>query len=319
MLASDTAASIEDPRNNNLVATVEDHLNKLHAIALRKLEEDPLPHGKEAEKRIRAEIRELDLEENVADLETNGYTVLPPGRAAPIEFTERLRDTILRLAETANESGIAIDHPVILHSVPRDPIFEEVVQVPAPAALITYLLGHRARLSLSSCALKGSGAGGVMMHADQSTKIPPPWTVAQYANISWMLTDYSRDNGAICVVPGSHRWGHSPPDSFVNAQDHEDVEVIEAPAGSVIVFHGSLWHGSVPRKNEGKRLTFLSLYCRDHIQSQEAYWVSTTPEMLERNPRRFATLMGLTSQYPWISAVNPALMATIPRTMAQFD
>ena len=124
---------------------------------------------------------------------------------------------------------------------------------------------------------------------------------------------------AICVVPGSHRWGHNPPDSFVNAQDHEDVEVIEAPAGSVIVFHGSLWHGAVPRKNEGERVSLVLLCCRDHIQTQEAYWVSTTPEMLERNPRRFATLMGLTSQYPWITAVNPELMSTIPRTMAQFD
>ena len=95
MLANDTAASIEDPRNNNLVATIEDHLDQLRAIALRKLKEDPLPHGKEAEKRIRAEIRELDLEENVADLETKGYTILPPGKAAPIEFTERLRDKIL--------------------------------------------------------------------------------------------------------------------------------------------------------------------------------------------------------------------------------
>ena len=319
MLANDTAASIEDPRNNNLVVKVEDHLEELHAIALRKLKEDPLPHGKEAEKRIRAEIRELDLEENVADLETNGYTILPPGKAAPIEFTERLRDTVMRLAETANESGVAINHPVILHSVPRDPIFEEVLQAPRPLCLLNYLLGYRAKLSLSSSVLKGRGAEGVMIHADHSTKIPPPWTVAQYANISWMLTDYTRDNGAICVVPGSHRRGANPPDSFVNAQNHEDVEVIEAPAGSVIVFHGSLWHGSVPRKNEGERLTFLSLFCRDHIQSQEAYWVSTTPEMLERNPRRFATLMGLTSQYPWISAVNPELMSTIPRTIAQFD
>ena len=319
MLASDTTASIQDPRNNNLVVAVEDHLEELHAIALRKLKEDPLPHGKEAEKRIRAEIQELDLEENVADLETNGYTILPPGKAAPIEFTERLRDTVLRLAENGKESGVAINHPVILHSVPRDPIFEEVLQARRPLCLVNYLLGYRAKLSLSSSVLKGRGAEGVMFHADHSTKIPPPWTVAQYSNISWLLTDYTRDNGAICVVPGSHRRGANPPDSFVNAQDHEDVEVIEVPAGSVIVFHGSLWHGSVPRKNKGERLTFLSLFCRDHIQSQEAYWVSTTPEMLERNPRRFATLMGLTSQYPWISAVNPELMSTIPRTIAQFD
>ena len=319
MLANDTAASIEDPRNNNLVATIEDHLDQLRAIALRKLKEDPLPHGKEAEKRIRAEIRELDLEENVADLETKGYTMLPPGKAAPIEFTERLRDKILQVGDTADESGLSVPYRSILHLMPRDSIFEEALLAPAPLALLTYLLGHRAKLSNSTALIKGRTDEALGFHADHSTKIPSPWTISHYTTVSWLLTDYTRDNGAVCVVPGSHRWGHNPPDSFIMAHDHEDVQVIEAPAGSVIVWHGGLWHGSMPRKNDGQRITLVIFCCRDHIQAQEAYWVSTTPEMLERNPRRFATLMGLTSQYPWITAVNPELMSTIPRTMAQFD
>ena len=303
----------------NAVATVEDHLDKLRTISLRKLAEDPLPHGKEAEKRIRAEIRELDLEKNIAELETQGYTILPPGEAGSIQFAERLRDKILELAETAAPCGIGMNYRAMFHSVPRDPIFEEAVQAPRPLCLLNYLLGYRAKLSSSSSAIKGQGAQATMMHADQSTKIPPPWTVAQNANMTWILTDYTSDNAALCVVPGSHRSGHNPPDSMVMAQDHEDVEVIETPAGSVIVFHGSLWHGATPRKNEGERVSLASIYCRDHIQTQEAYWVSTTPEMLERNPRRFSTLMGLTSQYPWLSTINPELMSTIPRALAQFD
>ena len=319
MLAEKPVSSVENPLIGNAVATVEDHLEKLRTISLRKLGEDPLPHGKEAEKRIRAEIRELDLEKNVAELETQGYTILAPGEAGSIQFAERLRDKIMELIEAADPSGLGINYRTMLHSVPRDPIFEEAVQAPRPLCLLNYLLGYRAKLSSSSSAAKGRTEQGLMMHADQSTKIPPPWTVAQNANMTWILTDYTRDNGSLCLVPGSHRSGHNPPDSLVHAQDHEDVKAIETPAGSVIVFHGSLWHGALPRKNEGERVSLASIYCRDHIQTQEAYWVSTTPEMLERNPRRFSTLMGLTSQYPWLSTVNPELMSTIPRALAQFD
>ena len=280
----------------NVVSPVETHLRKLRTIAIRKLEGDPLPTGKEAEKRIRAEIREFDLEENIADLETKGYTVLPPGKAAPIEFTERLGDKMLQIAEAPSTTATGLSegrthfqnstagYRTMLHSVPRDPIYEEALLAPVPLAVLTYLLGYRAKLSSSSSNIRGRTEQGLMFHADHSTKIPPPWTVAQHTNITWVLSDYTRDNGALCVVPGSHRWGYNPPDDFVMAHDHEDVEAVEVPAGSVVVFHGSLWHGALPRKNDGERLSLALLLCRDHIQTQEAYWASATPEMLERNP-----------------------------------
>ena len=172
MLAEKPVSSVENPLIGNAVATVEDHLEKLRTISLRKLGEDPLPHGKEAEKRIRAEIRELDLEKNVAELETQGYTILAPGEAGSIQFAERLRDKIMELIEAADPSGLGINYRTMLHSVPRDPIFEEAVQAPRPLCLLNYLLGYRAKLSSSSSAAKGRTEQGLMMHADQSTKIP---------------------------------------------------------------------------------------------------------------------------------------------------
>ena len=44
-------------------------------------------------------IRELGLEQNVAELDTFGFTILPPGKAAPVEFTDRLRERLLEVAE----------------------------------------------------------------------------------------------------------------------------------------------------------------------------------------------------------------------------
>ena len=59
-------------------------LNQLRELAKEKWKEDPLPTGRDAEVRLRKEIQELGLESHIADLETDGYTVLPPGKAAPI-------------------------------------------------------------------------------------------------------------------------------------------------------------------------------------------------------------------------------------------
>ena len=57
-------------------------LNQLRELAKEKWKEDPLPTGRDAEVRLRKEIQELGLESHIADLETDGYTVLPPGKAA---------------------------------------------------------------------------------------------------------------------------------------------------------------------------------------------------------------------------------------------
>ena len=45
---------------------------------------------------LEKELEALDLKAHVADLETNGYTVLPPGKAKPVAFFDDLRETLAR-------------------------------------------------------------------------------------------------------------------------------------------------------------------------------------------------------------------------------
>lgn len=61
-------------------------------------------------------------------------------------------------------------------------------------------------------------------------------------------------------------------------------------------------------------------HVRDAIQPQELFWVSVTPEMIERNPAWFATLMGLTSAGPWIQdGPDPKRLGMGPISGSQFD
>ena len=300
-------------------------LDELRAIAAKKLADDPLPTGSEARRRIEAEIEELGLGENIAELDMKGYTVLPPGSAAPPEFVERLRDTILRIADEERPDQFedlgGLGRP-LFHLVPRDRVFEEAVVQPKPLALMTYLLGWRARLSQCSALIKDkSTTTPLAFHADHSRKIPAPWpNVAQFCVITWVLSDYTRENGALCVFPGSHKLAQDVPSNFVMAHDHEDVEVVEVPAGSLIAWHGSLWHGALPRTADGRRVSLVLPFVRYHVQPSEMYWASTTPEMLERNPARFATLMGLTAAWPWgPDGPGTAGVASAPTSSSPFE
>ena len=285
---------------------LERELNALRELAAAKLTDEPIPAGKEAERRLQEDIERYDLKGEIADLETKGYAVLPPGKAAPLELFDRIRTAILRVAaedESALRPGLG---RTLQHLLPRDPVFEEVLTAPVPLTLVTYMLGWRAKISQITGLVKDTRTPPLTIHADHSGKFPAPWpTLAQYCNLNWITGDYTRDNGAVCVWPGSHRWGRNVPPELQMAHDHADLEVLEVPKGSVIAWHGSLWHGALPRTSEGQRVTLVMPFVRDHVQAQELYWASTTPEMIERNPARFSTLVGLTSRFPWISADFP--------------
>ena len=54
----------------------------------------------------------------------------------------------------------------------------------------------------------------------------------------WALTDFTEANGATRLVPGSHLRDHSP-----DYGAPYDSIAAEMPKGSVLIWHGSLWHG----------------------------------------------------------------------------
>jgi hypothetical protein len=65
--------------------------------------------------------------------------------------------------------------------------------------------------------------------------------------------------------------------------DHRSAVAVEAPAGSLIVFHGNTWHGALPRRRPGYRFTLISYVVRLYLvrQEQPGY---VTDEMRERTP-----------------------------------
>ena len=77
-----------------------DELNALRELAARKWKEDPLPVGRAAMDRLKREIEENDLHKNIAELETDGYTILAPGTAAPLDLIDRIKTAMDRLAES---------------------------------------------------------------------------------------------------------------------------------------------------------------------------------------------------------------------------
>ena len=80
---------------------------------------------------------------------------------------------------------------------------------------------------------------------------------------------------------------------------------IEAPAGSLVVWNGNMWRGAFPRQTDGLRVNLTTYFMRDYLLPQEDYRSTVTQEILDRNPKRFATLVGLGNPNYWHDANGP--------------
>ncbi|HVV36595.1 MAG TPA: phytanoyl-CoA dioxygenase family protein [Acidimicrobiales bacterium] len=251
---------------------------------------------------VQAALAEHDLLANALELDTVGYTVVPPEKAAPAGFVDEVRERLLDVAErregarpdvTGGSTHENHKLPNYYYLLFEDPIFEQLLMQPSALALVTQLCGWSCVLSTSTALIKGPSTKDperldIALHCDTEMHPPPFPLYAQYANATWLLSDYSREGGSLGFVPGSHLLCRQP-----NGGEGLDRLVpLEAPAGSLVVWHGNTWHGAYRRQTPGLRMAIAFLFARRYLLPREPYREDTTPEMLDRNPPRFATLMG---------------------------
>ena len=149
----------------------------------------------------------------------------------------------------------------------EDPVFQQAVLNPAVLTLVDYMLGRNCILKNCLSLLKGPGGPDLSVHCDNgrvSSPFPPHDITC---NFTWALTDYSAENGALFMIPGSHKqYRHPKP-----GEGLEDKAIIECPAGSLIAWTGRTWHGAVARTAPGVRVNLITAMCRPYIRPQEPY------------------------------------------------
>jgi hypothetical protein len=79
----------------------------------------------------------------------------------------------------------------------------------------------------------------------------------------FMVDEFRDDNGATRFVPGSHRWPTIIGD-VMNEDEADGERQVQAcgPAGSVIIYNGSVWHGHSANKSGEARRSIQGAYIR---------------------------------------------------------
>jgi len=117
--------------------------------------------------------------------------------------------------------------------------------------------------SLSSIAIQTEEVEQPLHADDQLIPLPRPHP-AIVCNTMWAITDFTAENGATRLVPGSHERDGVP----IWGEKYETVPA-EMPRGSVLVYHGSLWHGGGANQSNARRVGVAMNYCAGFIRQQE--------------------------------------------------
>jgi ectoine hydroxylase-related dioxygenase (phytanoyl-CoA dioxygenase family) len=106
------------------------------------------------------------------------------------------------------------------------------------------------------------GAKEQKVHVDSSVPDPlPPWKIR--LNINFLLDDFNQSNGSTIVIPGSHRLFKKP--NPIDLQNQKQ-EKITAPKGSIVFWHGHLWHKSGNNETENSRTALLACFAASYLR-----------------------------------------------------
>jgi len=105
-------------------------------------------------------------------------------------------------------------------------------------------------------------------------------------NTIWAMTDFTADNGATRVVPGSPTWPEGR-----RAEPHEIVQA-EMKAGSVLLYSGSVIHGGGENRADHDRIGINITYCLGWLRQEENQYLSCPPEVARTLDRKLQALLG---------------------------
>ncbi len=176
--------------------------------------------------------------------------------------------------------------------VNKGEVFDIFYTQPRVLAAIAHVLGPDIKLSSLNYRAAKPGMGLQRLHVDWHEAVAPgDYTVC---NSIWLLDDFSKENGATRIVPGSHLSGAMPQAVLIDPEaSHPDEVIIEAPAGSVFIFNSHAWHGGTTNLTSNSRRSIHSYFCRRDQPQQVDQSRYIKKETLQRLTPAAAQILGL--------------------------
>ena len=249
---------------------------------------------------------------HVTDLETNGFTVIP-NALTPDEVAVTLsavkeliasEETIAKRTGSQSPNLAAVHvvhskHPKLYEFFLNSPVLEVVHRMIGEDCLL-----YDANVRVPMPSGDRNKRQGFQNHVDREDYSVVPFVSGTHypmaMNVTWTLVDFTIENGATLLWPGSHLSCQIPeaesfPPGFVYA---------EAPAGTAVIWDAAMWHASGINKSSSPRYAILAYYQRSWMRGKTDSQRFFPPEVRPKLSQAAQRLYGFQSGVPDYSEVK---------------
>jgi ectoine hydroxylase-related dioxygenase (phytanoyl-CoA dioxygenase family) len=226
-----------------------------------------------------------------AALEADGGVIVD--RLAPRELLDRVDAELaphLALTPTGPDDFSGVNTRRCGGLIARVPASRELVMHPLSLAATGHVLAHATnfQLHLTQAIAIGPGQAAQGLHRDQWAfdffSFPDGYEVQ--CNTIWALTDFTEENGATRVVPGSHRGSKG-----VHPQEADAVSAA-MERGSVLFYTGAVHHGGGANASDAVRIGINITYNVAWLRQEENQYLTVPHDIAATLPEDLLRLMG---------------------------
>ena len=239
-----------------------------------------------------------DVEGVVAGLDDVGYAIVEDV-LSPEQVTS-IRDEMRRVLDSTplgrnDFEGFGTKRVYALFGKTR--AWDDVAISPLVLGVLDRVLGPAYQLSAPTGIEIGPGEKAQVIHRDDSIYPLPSPHREVVLNTMWALDDFTEDNGATRIIPGSHRSTQRPDPSTPTV-------AAEMGAGSVMFYLGSIWHGGGANQTDRPRLGTILEYVAGWLRPQENHLLAVPREVAATLPERLQELLGYNIYPPFVGYVD---------------
>ncbi len=237
----------------------------------------------------------------------NGYLILR--QVLPRDIIRALNGEIDRLEALSDEEVASLGVPrgyyreegnrrPVDYSCPLlkcGGVFEKLIDWRATVPSVEAMIGELTRLDALHLLVRQSGRSTVFHHGYSELLSYSEFAVTNgqfkcvSVKIGYALTDVSVENGAFCVIPGSHKSSYSNPYHLEEPDEtHPLVQTCPCKAGDAVIFSEDLTHGAVRNRSGKLRRTIFASYAPafqaawdDQLDMAEGFEERATPRQLK--------------------------------------
>ena len=234
----------------------------------------------------------------LADLERDGYAIVP--RVLDGNEAAAIRAELTTIADAIPFGRNAFEgfHTRRIYALFRKTrALDGAATHPLVLGVLDAVLGQY-QLSAPTGILISPGEPAQVLHHDDGVYPLPRPHQQVVVTTMWPFDDFTEVNGATRLVPGSHRWTDRRPD------EGTEVTIAEMPAGSVMFYVGTLWHGGGANRSDRPRLGVVLEYAASWLRPQENHILGVPADVVATLPERLQELLGYNVYPPFLGYVD---------------